>query len=80
MLQVGFEFYKDLGVEGSIAIFAIGACVKSILASGDLRRILRDYPPHRHVNGSILYPSGMEPSEIGHLGGDFDTRAKGAQV
>lgn len=29
-----------------------------------------DYPPHRHFNGSILYPHEYRPSKIDHIGGD----------
>lgn len=25
--------------------------------------ILKDYPPHRHVNGKIIFPKGFEPTE-----------------
>ena len=27
-----------------------------------LSSIMRDFPPHRHDNGNILYPKGYEPS------------------
>ena len=23
--------------------------------------IQKDFPPHRHINGSVLYPAGYEP-------------------
>lgn len=26
--------------------------------------ILKDFPPHRHDNGNILYPRGYEPGKI----------------
>ena len=29
-----------------------------------LASILKDFPPHRHDNGNILYPKGYEPSAI----------------
>jgi len=30
--------------------------------------IMTENPPHRHVNGLILYPKGMEPGEVEHVG------------
>lgn len=27
----------------------------------------RDYPPHRHINGSVIYPSEYEPAQVDHL-------------
>lgn len=30
--------------------------------------IERDYPPHRHVNGSILYPPDRKPGTIEKMG------------
>jgi hypothetical protein len=29
-----------------------------------LVNVLREYPPHRHVNGKIEYPKGMEPPVV----------------
>ena len=32
--------------------------------------LLREYPPHRHINGSrILYPKEYQPVPIEHLSG-----------
>jgi len=31
-------------------------------------------PPHRHVNGHILYPRGMEPGKVGEI--DYLKRGK----
>lgn len=31
--------------------------------------ILREYPPHRHDNGHILYPAGYEPGAVQKIGG-----------
>ncbi len=28
--------------------------------------ILKDYPPHRHVNDKIIYPRDYEPGEVHH--------------
>lgn len=51
-----------------------GACLA--IAYFAIKRINRDeslkkdYPPHRHFNGSILYPKEYPPSKIEHLRGD----------
>lgn len=29
-----------------------------------LASILKDFPPHRHDNGNIIYPKGYEPSRV----------------
>lgn len=29
-----------------------------------LASILRDFPPHRHDNGHIIYPKGYEPGKV----------------
>jgi len=31
--------------------------------------IFEDFPPHRHANGTIVYPKGFAPEELGHLPG-----------
>ena len=27
-----------------------------------------DYPPHRHINGKVIYPKDYEPSAVERLG------------
>lgn len=34
---------------------------------GEQRRLKRDFPPHRHDNGLIVYPKGYEPPEVHKL-------------
>jgi hypothetical protein len=29
--------------------------------------VMRDYPPHRHTNGDIIYPKGMFPEQISKM-------------
>lgn len=36
-------------------------CVWGILR---IVSLLRDFPPHRHFNGKIMYPKGYEPPEV----------------
>jgi hypothetical protein len=39
-----------------------------IRAANRVWTVLKDFPPHRHINGSIIYPEGFEPTAIGVLG------------
>jgi len=32
-----------------------------------LSSIMKDFPPHRHDNGHILYPKGYEPPAVQNL-------------
>jgi hypothetical protein len=46
----------------------LGVAFKGIRALNRLMSILQDYPPHRHVNGRILYPKDFEPTRVETLG------------
>lgn len=39
-----------------------------IRAANRVWSVLKDFPPHRHINGSIFYPSGFEPTHVGSIG------------
>ena len=34
-----------------------------IKASNRIEDILKDFPPHRHVNGKIIFAKGFEPAK-----------------
>lgn len=34
-------------------------------AAGAMETIMRNFPPHRHLRGAILYPEGYEPPGAG---------------
>jgi hypothetical protein len=40
------------------------ACWRMFRAANRILDVMKDFPPHRHINGSILYPSGFAPSAI----------------
>lgn len=42
---------------------------KGIRVANRILFVLRDFPPHRHVNGSIIYPDGYEPPAMEKLYG-----------
>jgi len=52
----------------------LGVAFKGIRALNRLMSILQDYPPHRHVNGKILFPKDFEPTRIEALAGDANGR------
>ena len=37
---------------------------RGIRAANRWYDVLTEYPPHRHVNGNILYPRGMDPGLV----------------
>jgi len=54
-------------VDGTVLV---GFCTLAWKANRTLNRwidVMREYPPHRHFNGRILYPSGMEPGRVEHI-------------
>jgi hypothetical protein len=55
---------------GTLGIFILVAWQVTRRLNRD-ESLKRDYPPHRHVNGSrIMYPEEYQPSKIENLGGD----------
>lgn len=59
---------------GSIGVMALGAYI-GFKVNARLNReesLRRDYPPHRHVNGTrIIYPQEYQPSPIEKLDGEL---------
>lgn len=51
---------------GELLILA-GAAWRVIVAANRVSGVLKDFPPHRHVNGSIIYPEGYEPTAVQRL-------------
>lgn len=53
---------------GAIIGFRVNAVLNKVNTRLDRDEDLKaDYPPHRHINGSILYPKDYEPSKIDKL-------------
>jgi hypothetical protein len=42
-------------------------CWRMFRAANRLMDVLKDYPPHLHVNGKLVYPKGFEPGTITRL-------------
>jgi hypothetical protein len=45
----------------------IATAVKVIRAAQRVETTFKNFPPHRHINGSIVYPEGYEPTPIQQL-------------
>jgi hypothetical protein len=57
----------DLGIHvGEIIVFA-GIGWRAIRALNRFSSVLKDFPPHRHINGSIIYPDDYAPPVIQKL-------------
>lgn len=51
-------------------LLVIGAAAwRVIVAANRVSSLLKDFPPHRHVNGSVIYPDGYQPTPVQRLGG-----------
>lgn len=48
-------------------IASIPIVITQLIAIGSLKRMFREYPPHRHVGNDVLYPRGYEPGEVRKL-------------
>lgn len=53
-------------------------------AAGAMERIIKDFPPHRHIAGEIVYPAGYSPGSVqsdqgiyGSGEGQIERRRKG---
>lgn len=46
-----------------VLILLFGVAYPMVRSSQRLRQILSDFPPHRHINGKILFPKGYAPTD-----------------
>lgn len=51
----------------SEALAVIFACLKAVRVFNRHENLYKDFPPHRHVNGKILYPRGFSPQKLEDL-------------
>lgn len=49
-----------------LAVLIFGVAAPLIWSWLRLRSLLKDFPPHRHVDGVILYPQGYTPGRVEH--------------
>jgi hypothetical protein len=61
----------DLTIHLAEALTVIGATLTCsffvIRAANRVYNVLRDFPPHRHINGKIIYPEGYDPPRVENL-------------
>lgn len=50
-----------------ILVMIVGIAVPALKASARLSSLMKDFPPHRHTDGKIIYPTGMVPTKIEEL-------------
>lgn len=47
-----------------IFVMIFGLTIPMIWGIFRVLSLLKDFPPHRHQNGNVIYPSGYEPSVV----------------
>lgn len=57
----------DLTFHTAELLTIMTAAAYVIRAANRVFTVLKDFPPHRHINGSIVYPEGYEPTVIQRL-------------
>ncbi len=58
----------DLAVHLAELLVIAGAAWRVIVAANRVAGVMKDFPPHRHVNGHVIYPDGYEPTTVQRLG------------
>jgi hypothetical protein len=61
--------YLHYFVDGSLIAAIAGVGWKANRTLNRWLDVMKDFPPHRHVNGIILYPEGMTPGAVEKIGG-----------
>jgi hypothetical protein len=63
----GLPMNFDLTFHTAELLTIMTAAAYVIRAANRVFTVLKDFPPHRHINGSIVYPEGYEPTAVHHL-------------
>lgn len=50
-----------------LSVMVFGMALPLLWGAFRLMTLLKEYPPHRHINGKILFPHGYEPPEVEKL-------------
>lgn len=56
-------------VSSTAAVAAVTAAWRLLQRMNRDESLKQDYPPHRHINGKILYPHDYEPAVVERLHG-----------
>lgn len=67
----------DLTFHTAELLTVLTAAFFVIRAANRVYSVLRDYPPHAHINGSIVYPEGFPPPVTQRL---YPDKSNGASV
>jgi hypothetical protein len=58
----------DIWFHSGELLTLIVAGARVVRAANRVLDVMRDFPPHRHVNGHVIYPEGYPPAPIEELG------------
>jgi hypothetical protein len=47
-----------------ILVLILGVALPAMRSASYLKGVLKNFPPHRHINGSIIYPAEYAPTDI----------------
>jgi hypothetical protein len=62
----------DIGALSAVVTLTVASCSLAWKAIQRINRdesLRQDFPPHRHINGKILYPHEYKPAAVEHLPG-----------
>lgn len=62
-MMISPDYLHNL-VDGTLLVGFITVVWKANRALNRWIDVLKEYPPHRHENGLILFPKGMEPGVV----------------
>jgi len=57
----------DLSFHAAQLLVLAGVGWRVVVAVNRLAGVLKDFPPHRHINGSVVYPDGFVPTAVQKL-------------
>ena len=57
----------DLWFHSGELLTLVVAGARVIRAANRVLDVMKDFPPHRHVNGHVIYPEGYPPAPIEEL-------------
>lgn len=60
----------DLAVHAVEALSILGVGLGGLRKLNHLIDLFNDFPPHRHINGFVLYPEGYEPPSPQKMNGE----------
>jgi hypothetical protein len=65
----------SVGKDTGILTVVVSCAVLAIKKFERMTNVLKDFPPHRHINGNITYPMDFEPSRVEKM--DYNRQREG---